>query len=165
MKHLKIFEEFDLGREEIIDFFEDTELVKVKDVEITSLFNIVTGRKGPLGSGTEHRAHYATYNLWGDESFMDFISRTNETRKRIIDLQETEVMVVNLDFYHPSMTDAPLSRHPSFQYKEYIISIIKNYTKRIHKGYGMDIFLYISYINWISSDSIAKLTLVILNKD
>jgi len=30
MKHLKLFEEFDLGREEIIDFFEDTELVKVK---------------------------------------------------------------------------------------------------------------------------------------
>jgi len=48
MKYLKLFEDFDLGREEIIDFFEDTELVKVKDIEITSLWDIVTGRKGPL---------------------------------------------------------------------------------------------------------------------
>ena len=37
MKHLKLFEEFDLGREEIIDFFEDTELVKVKDSILQTL--------------------------------------------------------------------------------------------------------------------------------
>jgi hypothetical protein len=53
-------------------------------------------------------------------------------------------------------------RNASFQYKEYIISIIKNYTERIHKGYDMDIFMYVSYIDWMS-DPIAKLTLVIVN--
>jgi hypothetical protein len=159
MNHLKLFEEFDLDKEEIIDFFEDTELVQVKDIEITNLWNIVTGRKGPLGSGTEHRAHYATYNLWGDESFMDFITRSNGFDKRHSYLRETEVMVVDLDFYHP-----PMIRNSSFQYKEYIISVIKNYTERIHKGYDMDIFMYVSYIHYLG-DIIARLTLVIVDKD
>jgi hypothetical protein len=159
MKHLKLFEEFDLGREEIIDFFEDTELVQVKDIEITSLWNIVTGRKGPLGSETEHRAHYATYNLWGDEIFMDFITRSNGFDKRHSYLRETEVMLVDLDFYHP-----PMTRNSSFNYGEYIIRVIKNYTERIHKGYDMNIFLYIGYINYLA-DTIAKLALVIVDKD
>jgi len=159
MNHLKLFEEFDLGKEEIIDFFEDTELVKVKDIEITNLWNIVTGRKGPLDSEKEHRANYSTFNLWGDEGFMDFITRSNGFDKRHSYLRETEVMVVDLDFYHPQMI-----RNSSFQYKEYIISVIKNYTERIYNGYDMDIFLYISYINYLA-DTIAKLTLIIVNKD
>lgn len=158
MKHLKLFEEFDLGREEIIDFFDNTELVEVKDVQISNMWEIVTGRKGPLGSGTEHRAHYSTYNLWGDEIFMDFITKSNSKDNRHSYLRETEVMIVDLDFYHP-----PMIRSSGFQYKEYIISIIKNYTERIHKGYDMDIFLYVSNIDWMSNP-IAKLTLVIVNK-
>ena len=157
MKHLKLFEEFDLGREEIIDFFEDTESVKVKDVEIVSLWDVVTGRKGPFGRGQEHRVHYATYNLWGDESFMDFVTKSNSKDNRHSYLRETEVMIVDLDFYHP-----PMIRSSGFQYKEYIISIIKNYTERIHEGYDMDIFMYVSNIDWMS-DPIAKLTLVIVN--
>jgi hypothetical protein len=68
-------------------------------------------------------------------------------------------MVVDLDFYHP-----PMIRNAGFQYKEYIISIIKNYTERIHKGYDMDIFMYVSYIHYLG-DIIARLTLVIVDKD
>jgi hypothetical protein len=68
-------------------------------------------------------------------------------------------MVVDLDFYHP-----PMTRNSSFNYGEYIIRVIKNYTERIHKGYDMNIFLYIGYINYLA-DTIAKLTLVIVDKD
>jgi hypothetical protein len=33
MKHLKLFENFDLGREEIVDFFEDLDLVELISVK------------------------------------------------------------------------------------------------------------------------------------
>lgn len=68
-------------------------------------------------------------------------------------------MIVELDFYHPRMI-----RNSSFEYKKYIISVIKKYTERIHIGYDMNIFMYISNIDWMG-DPIAKITLIILNKD
>ncbi|HOB26372.1 MAG TPA: hypothetical protein PKG93_04430 [Bacilli bacterium] len=158
MNHLKLFEEFDLGREEIIDFF-DTELIEIKDIQMTNMWDIASGRKGPLGNGQEYRAHYSTYNLWGNISFMDFIHISNFKNNRHSYLRETEVMIVELDFYHPRMI-----RNSSFEYKKYIISVIKKYTERIHIGYDMNIFMYISNIDWMG-DPIAKITLIILNKD
>ena len=41
MKYLRLFENFELGREEIIDFFEDLELVDIKSINVVKVKDFV----------------------------------------------------------------------------------------------------------------------------
>lgn len=144
IKSFKIFENFDLGREEIIDFFEDFDLVEIKSVEIKSVSDFTEEYK----KGIKLVSYYIK-DLFSDASYktgkLDHIlGRSNE-----------QMMVVSLDFYHPKMI-----RNSSFQYENYIRETLKSRLQRVRDGYDMDVFMYIE-----GGDPIAKVQLFIFNQE
>jgi hypothetical protein len=161
MKYLRLFENFELGREEIIDFFEDLELVDIKSINVVKVKDFI---KIPIPSAPADRyCHnlFANYNNYKEYESSRKISEylSYFSTNLLIDkgLVEKEIMIVDMDFNHPKMI-----RNSSFQYENYIKEVIKSRVQRIHDGYDMDVFLHMpSIINW-TSDPIASLKMYII---
>jgi len=161
MKYLRLFENFELGREEIIDFFEDLELVDIKSINVVKVKDFI---KIPIPDAPLDRyCHnlFANYNNYKEyelsrkiSGYLSYFGANMIIDKR---LTEKEIMIVYMDFYHPKMI-----RNSSFQYEKYIKEVIKSRVQRIHDGYDMDVFLHMpSIINW-TSDPIASLKMYII---
>jgi hypothetical protein len=154
MKYIKLFENFDLGREEIIDFFEDFDLVEIKSIETKSVNDLVKTFKR-----TSRYLHMACKNLFGKDKINDYLDSKTSTLKFL----HEKMMLITLDFYHPEMIS--IQHLPSFQYENYIRETIKQRLQRVHSGYDMDVFMYIDGPIMYASDPIAKVQLFIFNRE
>jgi hypothetical protein len=155
IKSFKIFDNFDLGREEIIDFFEDFDLVEIKSVEIKSVNDFIKYFKKIPSISRFPRIDFCK-NFFGTTSINDYLDSKTSTLKFI----HEKMMVITLDYYHPKMI-----RSSSFQYDNYIRETLKNRLQRVDSGYDMDVFMYIEGgVNYMS-DPIAKVQLFIFNRE
>ncbi len=167
MKYLRLFENFELGREEIIDFFEDLESVDINSISVVKVKDFIGGDgKYKLSIPTAPLDRYC-HNLFANyNNYKEYMSSRRISgylsyfsANLLIDksLGEKELMIVDMDFNHPRMI-----RNPSFQYENYIKEVIKSRAQRIYDGYDMDVFLHMpSVIDW-NSDPIASLKMYII---
>lgn len=165
MKYIKLFENFDLGREEIIDFFEDFDLVEIKSIETKSVNDFIKYYKN-IPSVRQFRSIDFCKNLFGQDKINDYLDSKTSSLKFL----HEKMMVITLDFYHPKMI-----RNSSFQYNNYIRETIKQRLQRVHSGYDMDVFMYIDgpimysidrrEVFFLTSDPIAKVQLFIFNQE
>lgn len=160
LKPFKILENFDLGREEIIDFFEDLDLVDIKSINIVKVKDFkISIPSAPLDRYCHNLfANYNNYKEYeSSKKISGYLSYFSANLLIDKNLGEKEVMIVEMDFYHPKMI-----RNSSFQYENYIKEVIKSRVQRIHYGYDMDVFLHMpDVIKW-TSDPIASLKIYII---
>lgn len=163
IKSFKIFENFDLGREEIIDFFEDLDLVDIKSVEVKSVSDFTEEYKKRI-----KLVSYYIKDLFSGASsesnrrdfIYDYLNYKTGKLDHILGRSNEQMMVVSLDFYHPKMI-----RNSSFQYENYIRETLKSRLQRVRDGYDMDVFMYIEGgVNYMS-DPIAKVQLFLFNQE
>lgn len=155
IKSFKIFENFDLDREEIMDFFEDFDLVEIKSVEIKSVSNFIKYFKNIPSISRFPRIDFCK-NFFGTTSINDYLDSKTSTLKFL----HEKMMIITLDYYHPKMI-----RSSGFQYENYIRETLKSRLQRVRDGYDMDVFMYIEGgVNYMS-DPIAKVQLFIFNQE
>ena len=155
MKYIKLFENFDLGREEIIDFFEDFDLVEIKSIETKSVNDFIKYYKRIPGISRFPRIDFCK-NLFETTKINDYLDSKTSTLKFL----HEKMMLITLDFYHPKMI-----RNSGFQYENYIRETIKHRLQRVHSGYDMDVFMFIDGPIMYTSDPIAKVQLFIFNQE
>jgi hypothetical protein len=154
MKYLRLFENFELGREEIIDFFEDFELVDIESIETKSISDFIKYYKSIPSISRFPRIDFCK-NLFGTTKINDYLDSKTSTLKFL----HEEMMIVKLNFYHPKMI-----RNAGFQYDNYIQETIKHRLQRVNSGYDMDVFMFIDGPIMYTSDPIAKVQLFIFNQ-
>jgi hypothetical protein len=151
IKRFKVFENFELHREDVISFFEDDPSIIIEEIKNVNFNNFILSKAESIKDQSyicQYIGVKKIHNLFSQESFAEFRTRHKkdiESRSYYAQFDLAERPDDSKELMIVKGTYLPKNELSSSKVKiDEGVEVIKNLTSRINIGYDMDVFLNIT---------------------